>query len=295
MKTLVIAENEAAARELAAGARAYADEVVYATFADPVTGIADKCLVVEVPEGQAKEAAFDTFVKILADEDPQMVFFEPTRRLKALVGRLAAHDGASVMTDISAIDEESVKTRYFGGIAERTAKSITPVAFCSAGAGTFKDAEPSGTDVVETVEYVAPAVTLECVERETLPPAEVDLTAADKVVAAGRGFGSEEELEEARTFCKAIGAELGCTRPLTETEDWFPREAYIGVSGLMLSPEVYVGIGVSGQMQHMVGVDRAQVAFAINKDAHAPIFDKVDYGLIGAINDVLPKINAKLS
>ncbi len=63
----------------------------------------------------------------------------------------------------------------------------------------------------------------------------------------------------------------------------------------MLSPEVYVGIGVSGQMQHMVGVDRAHVAFAINKDAHAPIFDKVDYGLVGAINDVLPKINAKLS
>ena len=67
------------------------------------------------------------------------------------------------------------------------------------------------------------------------------------------------------------------------------------MSGLMLSPDVYVGIGVSGQMQHMVGVDRARVSFAINKDSNAPIFQKVDFGLVGEIADVLPKINAKLA
>lgn len=74
-----------------------------------------------------------------------------------------------------------------------------------------------------------------------------------------------------------------------------PREAYIGISGLMLNPEVYVGIGVSGQMQHMVGINGAKLVFAINKDKNAPIFNQADYGLVGDLNAVLPIINEKLN
>ena len=295
MKAVVITETEAAAKELCGGARTLVDEVVYLTFGEAVTGIADKCIKVAVPQGQVKESALDTMSAVIEREDPQIVLFEPTRRLKIIVGRIAAREGASVITDVVEFGDAVSKSMYFGGVGMRTAKALTAVSFCSVSSGAFGEAEPTGSDVVEEADFVAPEKTVECISCEALPPAEVDLTAAKRVVAAGRGFAKEEELSLARTFCAEIGAELGCTRPLTESETWFPREAYIGVSGLMLSPDVYVGIGVSGQMQHMVGVDRARVAFAINNDAHAPIFQKVDFGLIGDIADVLPKVNAKLA
>lgn len=295
MKAIVITESEAAARELCGGARTLVDEVVYLTFGAPVTGIADKCIRVTVPEGQVKEAAMDTMLAAVKREDPQIVLFEPTCRLKSIVGRIAAREDSSVITDVIEFGDSAAKSMYFGGVGLRTAKALTSISFCSVSSGAFGEVESQGTDVVEDMEFVAPSTIVACTSRETLPPAEVDLTAAKRVVAAGRGFAKEEELDLARTFCKEIDAELGCTRPLTESETWFPREAYIGVSGLMLSPDVYVGIGVSGQMQHMVGVDRARVAFAINKDSNAPIFQKVDFGLVGEITEVLPKINAKLA
>ncbi len=295
MKAIVITESEAAAKELCGGARSLVDEVVYLTFCEPVAGVADKCVKVSVPEGLAKEAAVDTMWEVVKAEDPQIVLFEPTRRLKIVVGRMAARDGASVVTDVMEFCDGATQSMYFGGVGLRTCKSLTAISFCSVSAGAFGEASPSGTDVVEEVAFTAPEQAVEVVSCEKLPPADVDLTAAKCVVAAGRGFGKEEELALAREFCKAVGGELGCTRPLTESETWFPREAYIGVSGLMLTPEVYVGIGISGQMQHMVGVDRAKVSFAINKDEHAPIFQKVDYGLVGDIVSVMPKINAKLA
>lgn len=272
-----------------------ADEVVYATFNEPIRGIADACIATTVPADQAKEAVFETMYQVCKEEDPQLIFFEPTRRLKIIVGRIAAREGSSVITDVMKFGDGSTESLYFGGVGVRTTKSLTPIAFCSVSTGVFDEVEVTGSDAVRVVDFIPSQQPLTCVVREALPPADVDLTAATRVVAAGRGFAAEEELGQARTFCAAIGAELGCTRPLTESEDWFPHEAYIGVSGLILSPDIYVGIGISGQMQHMVGIDRAKTAFAINKDPNAPIFSKVDFGLVGEINDVLPKINAKLA
>ena len=122
----------------------------------------------------------------------------------------------------------------------------------------------------------------------------VDLNTADVVVAAGRGFGAEEDLQMARDLCDKIGGGLGCSRPLTEGVNWLPTEVYVGVSGLMLSPKVYIAAGISGQMQHMVGCNRATTLFAINKDKNAPVFKQCDYGLVGDIKTVLPALVAAL-
>lgn len=298
MKAIVFAESPAAARELCKGARTLVDEVIYVTFGESVPGMANRVVAVRIPDNQVKEAAFDTLYHVFKNEHPEVVLSEPTHRLKVIVGRIAAREGASVITDVTAFGNGVTESMYFGGVGRRMAKSATATAFCTVAPGTFADTEPCAVEFdapVEFVDFIEPELPLPCVSREALPPVEVDLNAASRVVAAGRGFGAESELEQARVFCRAIGGELGCTRPLTESEKWFPHEAYIGVSGLILSPEMYVGLGVSGQMQHMVGVNRAKVSFAINKDKNAPIFSQVDYGLRGEINDVLPKINAKLA
>ena len=113
-------------------------------------------------------------------------------------------------------------------------------------------------------------------------------------MAAGRGFAEESELDLARELCDKLGAGLACSRPLTEGVNWLPTELYVGVSGLMLSPKAYVACGISGQMQHMVGCNRAGTMFAINKDKNAPVFKQCDYGIVGDIKDVLPKLAAAL-
>ena len=113
-------------------------------------------------------------------------------------------------------------------------------------------------------------------------------------VAAGRGFAEEADLDLARALADKLGGGLACSRPLTEGVNWLPTELYVGVSGLMLSPKVYVAAGISGQMQHMVGCNRSGAMFAINKDKNAPVFKQCDYGLIGDVKDVLPKLVAAL-
>jgi electron transfer flavoprotein alpha subunit len=88
----------------------------------------------------------------------------------------------------------------------------------------------------------------------------------------------------------ALGAELGCSRPIAETEKWMERERYIGVSGVMLKPEIYLALGISGQIQHMVGALGSQTILAVNKDKNAPIFQYVDYGIVGDLNKVVPAL-----
>jgi electron transfer flavoprotein alpha subunit len=143
---------------------------------------------------------------------------------------------------------------------------------------------------VEEAAWVAPPRPLELVEVRPIEKSGVDLMKAEVVVAAGRGFAEEGELDLARGLCDKLGAGLGCSRPLTEGLNWLPTEVYIGVSGLMLTPKVYVAVGISGQMQHMVGCNRAGTVVAINKDKNAPIFKQCDLGLVGDIKDVLPAL-----
>ena len=94
----------------------------------------------------------------------------------------------------------------------------------------------------------------------------------------------------ARDLAAKTGAELACTRPLTEGVDWFPREAYLGVSGQIIAPKVYFALGLSGQMQHMVGVAKAGTIIAVNKDKNAPVFKQCDLGFVGDLKTAIPTL-----
>ena len=115
------------------------------------------------------------------------------------------------------------------------------------------------------------------------------------MVSVGRGIGSKENIALAEQLCKAIGAELACSRPVAENEKWMEHERYVGISNLMLKPELYLAVGISGQIQHMVGGNGAKVIVAINKDKNAPIFNYADYGLVGDIYKVVPALISQLS
>ena len=296
MKALVLAERSDAARELAAGARTMADEVVLVAIdgLEVADGTADKIVRIALPAGAVYDDAAATVVSVFDAEQPGVVLVEPTRHLKSIAGRVAAHAGTAVITDVMEFAADGAKSLYFGGVAERVQKPVTDVAVYTVAAGAFEGAEPSGANAVEDAAWVAPAVALELVDSKPRELSGVDLNKADVVVAAGRGFAEEAELDLARALCDKIGAGLACSRPLTEGVDWLPTELYVGVSGLMLSPKVYVACGISGQMQHMVGCNRAGTMFAVNKDKNAPIFKQCDYGLVGDVKDVLPALAAAL-
>ena len=271
-----------------------ADEVVLVSFGDAPAAVADKVAKVSVPEGSVLDDAADTVIAVLDAEQPNVVLVEPTRHMKTIAGRLAAHAGAAVITDVMEFAADGAKSLYFGGVAERVQKAAGDVAIYTVSAGAFEGAEASGANAVEDVAWVAPANPVKLVSSKPIEKSGVDLGKADVVVAAGRGFAEESELDLARALCEKLGAGLGCSRPLTEGVDWLPTETYVGVSGLMLSPKVYVACGISGQMQHMVGCNRAGTMFAINKDKNAPVFKQCDFGLVGDIKDVLPALTAAL-
>ena len=122
-----------------------------------------------------------------------------------------------------------------------------------------------------------------------------NLAAASRIVAAGRGFKAEEDLQIARDLAAALGAELACSRPLAEGTAWLSKDRYVGVSGMHVAPDLYLAAGISGQVQHTSGMSDSKVVVAVNSDANAPIFEVADYGIVGDLYDVLPAITAALS
>ncbi len=293
MKALIIAEHAGAAAELAAGARTMADEVVAISFGEPANCGADKVIRINVPEGIALDAAADTVNAAFDAERPEIVLVEAARHMKVIAGSLAFHADTSVITDVMVFEETGAKSMYFGGIAERVQKPAGEVAIYTVGASVFEGAEAANGSVVDQ-EWVEPARAVKIVSSKAIEKSGVDLFKAEVVVAAGRGFAEESQLDMANALCDKLGAGLACSRPLTEGVNWLPTERYVGVSGLMLTPKAYIAVGISGQMQHMVGCNRSGAIFAINKDKNAPIFKQCDYGLVGDLKDILPALTAAL-
>ncbi len=295
MKAFVMAEGAEAQRDLCAGARTLADEVILVTVGSaPTTGVADKAYHIDLPEGELYENASDTVIALYDEVAPDIVIVENTPRLKIVGGRLAAHAGTSLINDVAAFDGEVADSMYFGGLANMK-RSASGVKMYSTSGGMWADAEATGTDDVEERAFTPAAQSLKLRSTKEVPAVGVDISRADIVVSVGRGFAAEEDLELARKLAAAIGGEVACSRPIAENEKWMPKSLYVGVSGQVISPKLYLAVGISGQMQHMVGCAGAETIMAINKDQNAPIFKSADYGIVGDLYEVLPAITEKLS
>ena len=121
----------------------------------------------------------------------------------------------------------------------------------------------------------------------------VDLTKAARIVAVGRGIKGEEHLALARSLAEALGAELAASRPICDA-GWLPMDRQIGSSGQTVAPKLYVALGISGAIQHIVGMKGAETIVAVNKDPEAPIFEVADYGIVGDLFEVVPAMIAAL-
>jgi electron transfer flavoprotein alpha subunit len=117
----------------------------------------------------------------------------------------------------------------------------------------------------------------------------VDLTAAEIIVSVGRGIKEKENIPVGEELAKALGAELAASRPICDN-GWLPMERQVGSSGQTVAPKVYVAVGISGAIQHLVGMKGSKTIVAINKDSNAPIFEIADYGIVGDLFEVVPAL-----
>jgi electron transfer flavoprotein alpha subunit len=117
----------------------------------------------------------------------------------------------------------------------------------------------------------------------------VDLTAAELIVSVGRGIKEKENIPVVEELAKVLGAELAASRPICDA-GWLPMERQVGSSGQTVAPKVYMAVGISGAIQHLVGMKGAKTIVAINKDANAPIFEVADYGIVGDLFEVVPAL-----
>ena len=122
---------------------------------------------------------------------------------------------------------------------------------------------------------------------------EVPLTEADIVVSGGRGLKGPENWGMVEDLAHSLGAALACSRPVADAH-WRPHHEHVGQTGIQISPNLYVALGISGAIQHLAGVNRSKVIVVINKDAEAPFFKAADYGIVGDLFDVIPKLNEEI-
>jgi electron transfer flavoprotein alpha subunit len=301
----VYSEKPALLAELINGGRLLAEKlsgsvvaVVLGTRSDAEKAISQGASKVywlgEKKENALVEDYVPTLVGLLKQAAPAVFLVGSTKRGKAVVGRVAANFNASVVSDAKEFMIEdgklSIRHMIFGGGAVRIEKPLSAIAIATVGQGVYETAEVNATNNGEIVEvaFVEPAWRVKFVEKREKKLTAVNLAAAKRVVCPGRGIARQEDMAMINELAQVLEAEIGCTRPLAEGLDWLPRERYIGVSGAFIKPDLYLGIGLSGQVQHTVGVTDSRIIVAINKDKNAPIFPQSDYGIVGDLYSVIP-------
>jgi electron transfer flavoprotein alpha subunit len=211
-----------------------------------------------------------------------------------MAARIAARLDVGLCSSCIALnfDEDSkslvMERLAYGGVAVQKVICAARPAMASIPPRTFEKAVPDEGRQGQIRELPAPAPSAaKILERKVKERAAKDISEARAVVCVGRGIDKKEDLALARQLADVLGGEIGCTRPIAEEFHWLPEEVCIGLSGIQVKPDIYLGIGVSGQVQHVTGIRNARVIAAVNKDENAPIFKVADFGIIGDLYDVV--------
>jgi electron transfer flavoprotein alpha subunit len=243
-------------------------------------------------------AAVEALIRKLS---PDLVLFPHTYQVRDFAPKLAARFERTLISDVIAARMESggaiFVRQFFQGKLNGDVRPIGPGPhFASLQAGAWRaDTLEAGSSPVEPF---APDLNASQIRQTPEPPfreAEraVDLSAAEIIVSVGRGIGEKDKIPVVEDLAKALGAELAASRPICDA-GWLPMERQVGSSGQTVSPKVYVAVGISGAIQHLVGMKGSKTIVAINKDPHAPIFEVADYGIVGDLFEVVPALAAEI-
>jgi electron transfer flavoprotein alpha subunit len=248
-------------------------------------------------EGWPADAVAAGLAQIAEQTGAAVVLVGSTRRGKETAPRLAQKLGAGCVTDVNDLVAEGgelVAGRYaFGGATVAREKVGTAVKVFAVMPKTFAaEGATPGAGTVETPTLDVKS-SVKVVDRRAKEGDHVNLDAAPLIVGVGRGFNAREDLGLADELAGALGAVVGCTKSLADFE-WLGEDRVIGLSGAKTAPDLYLSVGISGQIQHTVGVAGAKLIAAVNKDKEAPIFAMADYGLVGDLYEVVPALVERL-
>ena len=239
------------------------------------------------------DAYADAWAEIIKKENAQYVVMAHTYQVRDFAPKVAARFGKEVVGDCIRYQADGGKltlTRriFLGKLdADVTINGDAPY-FVTFQSGAFRgDNAEKGTATVETVEVSVNDLRMEAEEPFQEAKASVDLSKSGIIVAIGRGIKSQENIAKAQELADILGADLAASRPICDAE-WLPIDRQIGSSGQTVAPKVYIALGISGAIQHIVGMKNAGTIIAINKDKEAPIFDIADYGIVGDIFEAMP-------
>jgi electron transfer flavoprotein alpha subunit len=263
-------------------------------------------LAVEHPalEPYTADGFVQALVQLLAGQAPTYVLVPHTYQARDFVPKLAARLDRALITDVvglaTAEDRPAFTRLLFQG---KLAADVLPegdapyLVTIQAGAvsadAAVRGERPAGVTRVEV------AIDPSTIRQKPEPPFReakqaVDLSQAERIVAVGRGIKEQDKIALAETLAAALGAELAASRPICDA-GWMPLERQVGSSGQTVAPKLYVALGISGAIQHAVGMKASRTIVAINKDADAPIFELADYGIVGDLFEVVPALIKELS
>lgn len=266
------------------------------TFTDSVKQYgASKIYVVEDPifAQHRNTPLLSALSKVMEQAKPNVVAFASTEGTKDILGALAANQNAGVVADASSFDvtgdgvsaKRPVMAAKIMGNVEVSGDTV----LVSVRSGSYDLVESPTTAEVANVDFSMDESDLKAKLREIISATgdTIDLNEADSIVAAGRGVKDEEAKNLISELASVLNAGIGASRALTEAGVYDPS-LQIGQTGKVVSPQLYIAVGISGAIQHVAGMANSKVIVAINKDPDAPIFEVADYGIVGDLYKVLP-------
>ena len=240
--------------------------------------------------------------QLIRKASPRLVLFPHTYQVRDFAPKVATRFQQVLISDVVGIRIENGIPTYVRQLFQGKLNADVTLAgpgphFVSIQAGAYRAdhveaGQAAATDVM-TPELTASQIRQTPDEPFRESARAVDLTAADIIVSVGRGIKDKENISLVADLAQALGGELAASRPICDS-GWLPMERQVGSSGQTVSPKVYMAVGISGAIQHLVGMKGAKTIVAINKDANAPIFEVADYGIVGDLFEVVPALIAEV-
>jgi electron transfer flavoprotein alpha subunit len=264
----------------------------------------DAVLTVDAPALAAytADAYTQAMAALVAAETPRLVLAAHTYQARDVMPRVAARLDRALVTDCTGVRTGAVTLFTRPMFQARLVADVEPQGptphFVTFQLGSYRaDALARGA-APAPIRAVAVTIDTAAIRQKPEPPFReakqaVDLTEAERIVSVGRGIKGEEHIALARELAEALGAELAASRPICDA-GWLPMDRQVGSSGQTVAPKLYLALGISGAIQHVVGMKGARTIVAINKDAEAPIFEIADYGITGDLFEIVPAMIAEL-
>ncbi len=240
-----------------------------------------------------------TLKQFIGDKKPHLVLMPHTYQVRDFAPKLATSLGRCLIPDCIGYKKDGarllfIRQMFQGKFAADVSFAGEPPYFATFQNGAFRGdkAEAASTPApVETVSVNLNAGAIRTKPHEWFKEAKqaVDLTQAEIIVSVGRGIKEQKNIDLAKQLADALGGELAASRPICDS-GWLPMDRQVGSSGQTVAPKLYLALGISGAIQHIVGMKGSRTIIAVNKDAEAPIFEIADYGVVGNLFDVVPPL-----